>query len=160
MSGKQPHRPNISPSQAGLNPVSGIVICLHDTLNTFSLHSGRTYLLSLLHLGHVLDAYNPQTKKQSYCKELSVKLTYQLQAPIGIHLLSKWTLTCVCMHAQSLQPCPTLFDPIVCRPPGSLVHGLLQARILQWVAIPFSRGSSRPRDGTCISSVSCIAGRF
>ena len=44
-----------------------------------------------------------------------------------------------------------------CRPPGSSVHGILQARILEWVAIPYSRGSSRPRDQTWISH---IAGRF
>ena len=42
-------------------------------------------------------------------------------------------------------------------PPGSSVHGILQARILEWVAISFSRGSSQPRDQTCVS---CIAGRF
>ena len=42
-------------------------------------------------------------------------------------------------------------------PPGSSVHGILQARILEWVAIPFSRGSSQPRDQTWVS---CIAGRF
>ena len=42
-----------------------------------------------------------------------------------------------------------------CSPPGSSVHGILQARILEWVAIPFSRGSSRPRDQT---QVSCTAG--
>ena len=40
------------------------------------------------------------------------------------------------------QPHPTLFDPIDCSPPGSSVRGILQARILEWVAIPFSRGSS------------------
>ena len=40
---------------------------------------------------------------------------------------------------------------------GSSVHEILQARILEWIAIPFSRGSSQPRDGT---QVSCIAGRF
>ena len=44
-----------------------------------------------------------------------------------------------------------------CSPPGTCVHGISQARILEWVAIPFSRGSSRPRDQT---QVSCIAGRF
>ena len=55
------------------------------------------------------------------------------------------------------QLCPTLCDPMDCRPPGSSVHGILQARILEWVAIPFSRGSSQPRDGTWVSS---IAGRF
>ena len=41
----------------------------------------------------------------------------------------------------------TLCDPMDCRPPGSSVHGILQARILEWVAIPFSRGSSPPRNG-------------
>ena len=51
-----------------------------------------------------------------------------------------------CMHAKSLQSCPTLYDPMVYSPPGSSVHGILQARILEWVATPSSRGSSRPRD--------------
>ena len=44
--------------------------------------------------------------------------------------------------------------------PGSSVHGILYARILKWIAIPFSRGSSQPRDQTCISYSSCIAGEF
>ena len=52
--------------------------------------------------------------------------------------------------------CPPLCDPMDCSPPGSSVHGILQARILEWVAIPSSRGSSRPRDQTHVSSVSCI----
>ena len=55
------------------------------------------------------------------------------------------------------QSCPTLWDLLHYSPPGSSVHGILQARILEWVAIPFSRGSSRPKDQT---QVSCIAGRF
>ena len=55
------------------------------------------------------------------------------------------------------QLCPTLCNPMDCSSPGSSVHGILQARILEWVAISFSRGSSRPRDWT---QVSCIAGRF
>ena len=58
-----------------------------------------------------------------------------------------------CLVAQS---CPTLCDPVDCSPPGSSAHGILQARILEGVAISFSRGSSRPRDPT---QVSCIAGR-
>ena len=48
-------------------------------------------------------------------------------------------------------------DPIDCSLPGSSVHGILQARILEWIAISFSRGSSWPRDWT---QASCIAGRF
>ena len=55
------------------------------------------------------------------------------------------------------QSCPTLCDPRDCSLPGSSVHGILQARILEWVAIPFSRGPSQPRDWT---QVSCIAGKF
>ena len=55
------------------------------------------------------------------------------------------------------QLCPTLCDPMDCSLPGSSVHGTLQARILEWVATPFSRGSSQPRDRTWVS---CIAGRF
>ena len=51
----------------------------------------------------------------------------------------------------------TLCDPMDCSPPDSSVHGILQARILEWVAFLFSRWSLRPRDQT---RVSCIAGRF
>ena len=47
-------------------------------------------------------------------------------------------------------------DSMDCVPPGSSVHGILQARILDWVAISYSRGSSQPRDQTYISRVSCI----
>ena len=56
-----------------------------------------------------------------------------------------------CVHAKSLQSCPTLCNPVDCSPSGCSVHGIFQARILEWVAISFSRGSSRPRDQTCIS---------
>ena len=51
------------------------------------------------------------------------------------------------------QLCPTLSDPMNSSPPGSSVHRILQARILGWVAIPFSEGSSRPRDQTQVSHV-------
>ena len=61
-----------------------------------------------------------------------------------------------CVHAKSLQSCPTLCDLVDCSPPGSSVHGILQARILEWVAISSSRGSSWRRDWTHVSYVSCI----
>ena len=51
------------------------------------------------------------------------------------------------------QSCPTLCDPVDCSPPGFSVHGILQARILEWVAISFSRESSRPRDRTQVSRI-------
>ena len=55
-----------------------------------------------------------------------------------------------------LQLCPTLCNPMDCSPPGSSVQGILQARILAWVAMPSSRGSSWPRDRILVSYVSCI----
>ena len=54
------------------------------------------------------------------------------------------------------QLCPTLCDPMDCSPPGSSVHGIFQARVLEWIAISSSRGSSQPRDWTCISCVSWL----
>ena len=56
-----------------------------------------------------------------------------------------------CVRAKLLQSCLTLCDSMNYSPPGSSVHGILQARTLEWVAMPFSRGSSPPRDRTCIS---------
>jgi len=64
-----------------------------------------------------------------------------------------------CMRANSLQSRLTLSDPMDCSLPGSSVRGILQARILEWVAISSSRGSSPPRDGNCVSCVSCIGRR-
>ena len=53
-----------------------------------------------------------------------------------------------CMRAKSLQSCLTLCGPVDYSPPGSSVRGILQARMLEWVAVPASRGSSRPTDQT------------
>ena len=64
---------------------------------------------------------------------------------------------CWCVHAHSVaQSSPTLCNPVDCSPPGSCVHGVFQARILTWVAISFSRGSSRLRDWSQVSCISCI----
>ena len=61
------------------------------------------------------------------------------------------------MKVLVTQFCMTIYDRMDCSLPGSSVHGILQARILEWVAIPFSRGSSWPRNWTWVSH---IAGRF
>ena len=60
------------------------------------------------------------------------------------------------MHAKSLQSCLTLCDLMDCSPPGSSIHGILQARILEWVAISSCRGSSQPENRTHVSYVSCV----
>ena len=62
--------------------------------------------------------------------------------------------------AKLLQLCWNLYNSMDCSLPGSSVRGILQARILEWVAMPSSRGSSRPRDPTHIFYGSCIAGVF
>ena len=62
---------------------------------------------------------------------------------------------CVCGYSVA-QLYPTLCDPMNCSPSGSSVCGILQPRILEWVAICFSRGSSWPRDWTQVSCVSCF----
>ena len=59
--------------------------------------------------------------------------------------------------SEIAQSRPILCDPMDCNPPGSSVHGILQARKLEWGALSFSRGSSRPRDQTLVS---CITGGF
>ena len=63
------------------------------------------------------------------------------------------------VHAKSFQSCLTFWDPMDCSLLGSSVHGILQARILEGVAMPSSRESSRPRDQTGVSYVSC-SGRW
>ena len=66
-------------------------------------------------------------------------------------------ISSACVCAKPLQLCPILSGSMDCSPPGSYVHGILQARILGWVAVPSTRGCSQPRDET---QVSCIAGGF
>ena len=69
------------------------------------------------------------------------------------HFERKWKVSVT-------QSCLTLCNPMNCSPLGSSVYGILQSRILEWVAISSFRGSSGPRDWNCISWGSCIADRF
>ena len=67
-------------------------------------------------------------------------------------------MVCGCMHtpciwSEATQSCPTLCDPMDCSPPDSSVHGIFQARILEWVAISFSRGSSQAKDRSRVSRI-------
>ena len=65
-----------------------------------------------------------------------------------------------CMHGKWLESCLTLCDHTDSSPPGSSVPGILQAGILEWVAMPSSGGSSQTRDQIHVSSVSCTSSRF
>ena len=81
---------------------------------------------------------------------------------IGFILLEQFRFTAKCFFVYKLvlsevaQSCLTLCDPMDCSLPGSSVHGIFQATVLEWTAISFSRGSSQPRDRT---RVSCIVDR-
>ena len=77
-----------------------------------------------------------------------------------LELLSDFQQLSSCLHfptkeseSEVIQSCPTLCDPMDCSLPGSSVHGIFQAIVLEWVAISFSRGSSRPRDHTQVSHI-------
>ena len=86
---------------------------------------------------------------------MSLHLFIQHTNPFLIlEIFSNHTIIVLCLVAQS---CLTLCDPTDCSPPGSSVHEIRQAKVLEWVAIPFSRGSSQPRDRTCAS---CLTDRF
>ena len=99
-------------------------------------------------------------KKTSKNLQISANSHYQPWQSsefLQISTVATWHSSHTQLPTQQPKSCPTLCDPMDCCPPGSSVHGILQARILEWVAIPFSRGSSRPRDWTQVSST---AGRF
>ena len=129
----------------------GIQVRLPETISTNSNHILRGFVIEYL----------------VYC----VTLQRSWVQASGLVCTSCVTLVvhCVhaCVHAESLQSCPTLRDPMDCSPSGpmdcspsgSSVHGILQARILEWVAVPSSKGSSLPRDRTWVSYVSCSGRR-
>ena len=111
---------------------------IRDTKGTFHARMGSIKDRNGMDLTEAEDI----TKRwQEYTEEL-----YKKKKDLYTH---RYTHTYVC--AKSLQLCPTLLDPMSCSLPSSSVHGILQARILEWVAMPSSRGSSRPRDQTHVS---------
>ena len=91
------------------------------------------------------DTTSPQGKVRPYSKILLIVM----------FLYQKERRPYVCVLVA--QSCLTLCDPMDCSPQGSPLHGIRQSRILEWVAIPFSRGSSWPRSRTWVS---CIVGGF
>ena len=63
------------------------------------------------------------------------------------------TYVCMCVCVKSLLSRLTVCDPMGCSPPGPSVHGILRARVLEWLAISFPGGTSLPRDGVCVSCI-------
>ena len=88
--------------------------------------------------------------------ETNVKFSENFWAPIDVTLQShSGRIHFMCMCANLLRSCPSLCNPMDCSLPGSSAHGILQARILEWVAISSSRDSSWPIEWNCVSPVSC-----
>ena len=85
------------------------------------------------------------------------KYTHDLKYPLIIRMLFQRSDSGDGEKGLCAQSRPTLCAPMNCSPSDSSVHGISQARILEQVAVSFSRGSSRPRGQTCISYVSCIS---
>ena len=117
---------------------------------------------------HQAESNNNNNKIFKICSLVSDLLqesvSVQFSRPVVSDFVTTWTAVRQAdglMHAPAkwLQSCPTLCNPIDCSPPGSSVHGSLQARILEWVAMPSSRGSSWPKNWSCVSYVPCIGRR-
>ena len=102
---------------------------------------------------------------QSYLTVTSETIAHQAPLSMGFSRQEFWSgLPCPSPtgdiesenEGEVAQSCLTLCDPMDCSPPGSSVHGIFQAIVLEWIAISFSRVSSQPRDQT---QVSCIVDR-
>ena len=106
---------------------------------------GRWSLLSACLRCYCEGTLNPC---QFRCREARGHVLLQAVTARGLRDVKR--SPCLRVHAQS---CPTLCDPMNCSLPGSSVRGVFQARILEWVAISSSRGSSQRRDRTCISCI-------
>ena len=109
------------------------------------------------------DGSKVQGCKEQYCigncnvrsmNQGKLEVVKQEMARVNVDILGigelKWTGTGEFNSSESesevAQSCPTLCDPMDCSLPGSSVHGIFQATVLEWIAISFSRGSSQPRD--------------
>ena len=127
------------------------------SLNSFWLENILTSLFFL----KILIIYDATTCVHS--RNLHNSVTAKAAEASQVYVTSGWLLNAYFSCAKSLQSCLTLCRPIDYSLPGSSVHGILQARILEWVAISFSRASSQPRessqprDQTHVSYVSCIS---
>ena len=119
--------------------------------------STRLHFLSCINSDRESNKTRPRSNRYTcYLKQKSIQWNLSI-----IHLKKSfkglWNTWYTTIHAQL---CPTLCDPLDCSPPGSSVHGISQARILEWVVISFSRVSSQPRNRTHTSCISCTAGGF
>ena len=129
-------------------------------LPAYCLFYGRAEQVSIpFQLGMSVPSLSTWISDPSHCHrtEDGVSVLGHLSSPHFPAFYLTLTSFAVCSVTQW---CLTLCNPLDCSPPGSSVHGISQARILEWVAISSSKGSSRPSDRPHVSYVSWVAGRF
>ena len=136
-----------------LNIIITVIMLLK--LLHFSLHLKITLYLSLLYFISATQLFT-QFLTQTWISFLHYDKRHMRSSSMKI----TWLYLCLRLYVLVAQLCLTLWDPMDCSAPGSFFHGILQEKILEWVAIPFSRGSSRLTDWTYISCIYCITGRF
>ena len=144
---KQPHAHTCTPSSHQLKILLyTIIVLILDSIYIFfkmiwfaSRQHGWLWLTAITHL------------------QLSVEERNTKGGRVRSWIMSSPKISCrspnSCRLSSVAQSCPTLCEPMDCSPPGFSGHGILQARILEWVAISFSRGSFRPKDWTRISLI-------
>ena len=145
------------------NPCFCLLTRFHETMNgldyvvdfhvTIAESPGRTFFPWLLLMSKLV---GPNLRDENFSKNVNGWLGLIVRDTIIITIVF-FCFVFVCLVAQSY---PNLCNPLGCSPPGSSVQEVSQARILEWVALSFSRISVWPRDQTWISGVSCIAGGF
>ena len=131
--------------------------------NKRRLRLSETYLLKMIPAVFHLSASTRSCEAAHLAEDLASMTILPLMlppvsSPVMLHYLCVCVCVCVCVcarahartqaRAQSLQSCLTLCNLVACSPPGSSVLGILQARILEWVAVSSSKESSQPKDQT------------
>ena len=138
--------------------INGIVIQERNAFIPKAVHSHLTLLRTSFWISECRLNKIEDKRKLAWKNFLCIQLSVECEFPDIFEFPPYFALpTLVCLAAQS---CSTLGDSVDCSPPGSSVHGISQARILEGVAISFSRGPSWLKGWTRISCVSCIVGRF
>ena len=122
-------------------------------LSTFGGSWSYRLSLALVNLKKKKERKEKKAQENIWTSVLVI-IFYMLFHRLATSALSSGTM-CVCMHAKSLQSCSALYDPMNCNLPGSSVHGILQARILERVAISFS--GDLPNAGTKPTSLTALA---
>ena len=124
---------------------------MNFSLSFFFSVTWKIFFLVLLTLSSFQYRYLRALVSVCVCVCVHVRVHVHVCMHVCVHAcMSMCACACACVCVLLLQSCPTFYNPMNCSPPASSVHEILQARILVWVTMPSSRGSSGPRDWTCL----------